>query len=95
MTTRTDNPMRWTAMEYVAVYLPLVLLGVILLPQLCCQFNAVKFDFPASVSTDDRTAVERRPTTQPQCWSMTERVVNEDAVIDAVIDDLMREETHE
>ena len=97
MANRTDNPVRWTAMEHIAVYLPFVLLAIAILPGLCCQFNAVKFDFPAPAHRD-RTPIEtdsNDPTTRPARPSMTERVVDEDAVIDAVLADLMREEPNE
>ncbi|MCB9852784.1 MAG: hypothetical protein H6819_06785 [Phycisphaerales bacterium] len=101
MTNRTNNPMRWTAAEHVAVYLPFVLLAIAILPSLCCRFSAVTFDFPESVSrdrstfeSDSKEPASRPAATQPATQSMTERVIDEDAVIDAVIDDLLREEPH-
>lgn len=107
MTDRTNNPERWTVAEHVAVYLPLAVVGLLLFGQACCEMNAVKFEFPAS--SRERTPVESRSnasTTRPAARSdkrpvaparssFSDRVVDEDAVIDAVVDDLMAEDTDE
>lgn len=104
MTKRRNNAARqtsieWTTSERIAVCLPLLLFALAVLPSMCCQFNAVKFDFPASVrphddagKSDANELTTRPAATQPARPSLSDRVINEDAVIDAVLDDLMRED---
>jgi len=100
MANQTNKTGRgWTTAELVAVYLPVALLGAILFGHVCCQFTAVKFDFPP-VADRHRTSIEsdsNQPTSKPATGqrSMTERVIDEDAVLDAVLEDLMREDVSE
>ena len=102
MANRTNNTAhRWTLAEYAGAYLPLAIVAFLLFGHACCEINAVRFDFPASAKRD-RTAVEpaSKPAdargdehpVAPDRPSFSDRVIDEDAVIDAVIDDLMQED---